>query len=232
MGAHCSRRTNGGFLFYDFVLRGHPCAMIESGMGFVRAELATCTLLSSLRPRLVVSVGIAGAAEEGPRVGDVVVASAACLLESGVPGSREQLQMPPDAALAAARAALKARGAGLHVGTAVTTRGSQQIAGDHAELPCPVLEMETVGIAAACTSAGIGLLSVRGISDTPADPSPVPIDRLVDRNFNLRRGGLILAILKRPSLLPRLIRFGSQGEMAATNAAIATVAMMPFMDSD
>lgn len=211
---------------YRFQLNGSFCALVECGMGFIRSERAARALIAALEPRCVVSCGIAGAAAADMRVGDVIVAAEACFLEGRSCRERTPLIVPSKAFLRTAEAELSACGARLFVGTAVTTGGSQII---EDAPPWPVLEMETIGIARVCAEYGVPLLSVRGVSDGPTEPTPIPIEELVDSRFNLRIAHIVRAILRRPTLIPRFLQFDGNCVKAARNAAIVVRAILAEM---
>lgn len=69
-------------------------------------------------------------------------------------------------------------------------------------------DMETEFIARACAEHGIPLLSLRAISDTPAEPFPAPSNILFDlKRQRTHAMNLSLHLLKHPSAVPRLVFF-------------------------
>jgi adenosylhomocysteine nucleosidase len=225
IGRH-ERTVTGAFHSYRFTLSGRDCLLVESGMGMARASDAARAVCSSLRPGLLVSFGIAGAARGGLRIGDVVVATGTCLLDKGRTVGFTALASLPESALRAVEQALTPRRAGIFSGTAITTRGSQVVELEPGDPVNPVLEMETFGISQVALEQGIPLLSIRSISDTPDQPIPVPMEELMDEDFNLQIGKIIKTCARHPSLLPRLLRLGVNGKKAAFNAALAVMAML------
>jgi adenosylhomocysteine nucleosidase len=209
-----------------FRLLNRDCLLITSGMGINRAAQATRALIDAFHPKLLVSVGVAGAVHANLDIGDVVVSRNACLLEKGRPGLFQPLALPSEAAWQAAGEALKPRRAQLYFGTAVTTHGSQLIQPQPAELTNPVLEMETYGIAQVAAELGIPLLSLRAISDGPRAPIPFDLEVMMDEQDNLRMGKMLKTILGHPQMLPQLLQMGRNTTMAAQNAAIALVAIL------
>jgi len=216
----------GRFRSYRFTLANLDCLLIETGIGARRAGAATRTLLEALRPDLILSFGIAGAVENGLHIGDVVAGSRVYSLEDGVPGRPIALaSLPPQAQQAAAHV-LQDCGARLVPGTIVTTPGSQTISTRPLEFLHPVLEMETAAVAWIASERGIPLLALRAISDTPAEPIPIPIEDIYDKEYRMRTGRMIWAIVRRPGLLPRLILVERNSRRAEENAAIAVAAIL------
>jgi adenosylhomocysteine nucleosidase len=224
---HDWERTDlGPFRCDRFSIQKRFCLLVTSGMGSRRAAQAAELLITSSHPQLLVSVGVAGAVFTDLQVGDVVAARNTCSLEAGWPGPLQPLALLSDAAWQAAEQVLQKRKVRLFSGTAVTTRGSQSIQHQPAEMINPVLEMETTGIASVALEHGLPLLSLRAISDSPAAPIPFDLEEMLDEQDNLRMGEIVRLTLRHPVLIPRLIRMGRNTTQAAENAALALVAAL------
>ena len=216
----------GGFRAWRFHLADKDCLLVETGIGTRRAGEAARALLAVRRAGLLLSFGIAGAVEADLRIGDVVVgrrvyALRAAALESplGLAGLSPDLEQ-------ATATALRARRAGLLPGTIVTTPGPQAIQGRPSVFPHPVLDMETAAVAQAAAQAGVPLLALRAISDNPAEPIPFPVEDIYDEQFRQRTGRLLLALLRRPSLLARLSGTVRNARIAEENAALAVTTIL------
>ena len=220
------RTTLGPFSCYRFQLANLDCLLVESGMGLKRAIAATRELLSAARPSLLVSFGVAGAVRNDLRVGDVVLAGGACLLDEGIPGAVLPLAPLTNAARQAAAQALQRRRARLVAGTALTTLGSQVIRDLPPEMAYPVLEMETAGIAQLAAEQGIPLLALRAVSDLVEDGLPLSIGELADEALTPRVGKIVKVVLRRPRIVPQLVRLAWNVEKAAENVALALVAAL------
>ena len=214
------------FRCFRFQLSGHKCLLVTSGMGIQRAAQATQALLKAITPQFLVSFGIAGAVQKYLQIGDVVVARNTCLLENGVTGHFWPLAALSETAWEAASQALQPRAARLVHGTAITTRGSQVILQQTQELPNPVLEMETAGIAQVAAEKGIPLLSLRAVSDGPQAPIPLDLEALMDEDANLRIGKLIGMVLRQPRILLQSRQMMQNSRKAADHAAMALVAAL------
>ena len=209
-----------------FGLQGQTYILVTSGMGVRRASEAARTLVEMGAVRWLISFGIAGAVKADLQIGDVITPEAVCRLEQGVPGPLLPITSWPEAALGAATQVLSKRGAHLFSGTAVTTGGSQVNEEQLEGVNCPILEMETAGIAQVAASKGIPLLSLRAISDGPCAPIPFDLGEMMDEDANLQAGRLLKAIVRHPSVLLQSRRLMRNTSIAADNAAIALLAAL------
>ena len=214
------------FSCHRFQLIDRDCWLITSGMGPIRAAQATRALLSVIIPKLLVSVGVAGAVNTDLEIGDVVASRKSRLLEKGIPGQIQPLALLSDLAWQTVVQTLQPHRARLVIGTALTTRGSQYFLPGSEEMENPVLEMETAGIAQVAAEHGIPLLSLRAVSDGPLAPIPFNLERLMDKNYNLQTGLMIKTLFLHPQILRQLVRLVRNTRIAAENAAIALVAAL------
>jgi adenosylhomocysteine nucleosidase len=220
------RITLGPYRGAHFQILDRNCILITSGMGLKRAKDATRILLTKESPQLIISFGIAGAPNVDLQIGDVVVARSACLLENGLPGRLKPLASMSKAAWNAANQALQPYEANLVFGTTITTRGSQVFLQRSEEMPYPILEMETAGIAHVAAEMGIPLLSIRSISDGPQSPIPLDLEAALDDKDNLRIGKLLLMALRHPQIIFHSGHIIQNSKIAADHAALSLVAAL------
>jgi adenosylhomocysteine nucleosidase len=89
------------------------------------------------------------------------------------------------------------------------------------------VDMETGAIANVCNAHGVALLSLRAISDSPAEPFPAPVSVLFDVEHQRMSFGRLLAyILRDPGCGWRLVRFGKQIARVRTSLTNAIVAVV------
>jgi adenosylhomocysteine nucleosidase len=212
-------------------LDDRDCTLITSGMGLKRASQASRALIEATSPQFLVSVGVAGAVNADLEIGEGVACRKTCQLEEGVPGPIESLALLSNAAWQAAAGALQARRSNLYSGTAITTHGSQFFPRQPEDMPNPVLEMETVGIAQVAAEKGVPLLSLRAISDGPRSPIPFDLEKVLDDEYNLRVGEILKMVIRHPRLLLQSIRMGQNTRLAADNAACAMVAALSQLET-
>ena len=226
------RIARGPFRGHRFDLSGHACVLVTSGMGIRRASEAARNLLELNAPRFLISFGIAGAVEADLEIGDVVIAEATCLLDQGVPGPRLPLTPWPVEARHAMIRALDRRGARLFSGTAVTTLGSQFVQYRAEDMPHPILEMETAGIAEVAAEQKIPLLSLRAISDGPCAPFPFNLSELMDKDANLHVSSMLKVVVHHPGIILQSRQLVRNTRIAADNAALALVAALEWLVSN
>jgi adenosylhomocysteine nucleosidase len=221
------RRTKlGGFRGARFRLMNRNCVLVTSGMGVKHAREATHTLLAATRPHLLISFGIAGAANDDLQIGDVVVARNTCLLENVLPGQFLSLASLSETAQHAASQALQPSGARLFSGTVITTRGAQGVLQGKEEITNPVLEMETAGIAQVAAENGIPLISIRSISDGPQSPIPFNLEAILDDKYDLHFGKLLMMVLCHPQIILQSRHMMQNSRKAAYHAARALIAVL------
>jgi len=202
------------------------CFLITSGIGCRRAMDATSALLDTTNPQILISFGIAGAMQKDLSIGDVVIAQRTCLFENG-----HLVEFRPLAGLTrkcwdATENILQQVKATLCLGTTITTRASQLNLDMMEQVPDPILEMETSGIAHIAEKNSIPLISVRSISDGPLAPLPFNLENLYDEKDDLRLVKLIQMLLKQPRTLLQSFRVLRNSQIAANHAAKAVMAIL------
>ena len=218
----------GRFKGFKFQLPAWECVLVECGWGMFRAEEATRVLIQQVHPALLLTFGIAGAVDGELNIGDVVCATNHFLLYKGSLQEMKASSPLSQPAQKAIEQSLKVKGAHLYSGATVTTRGSQLIPKKRKALIHPVLEMETAGIVQATAGTGIPWISLRGISDGPKAPIPFDLEAMVDDNYHMNMGKVLLAILKRPTILPQALNMSKNSQRAADNEATAVLAVLEF----
>jgi adenosylhomocysteine nucleosidase len=207
-------------------LGGRECLLVRSGMGLENAGEAARALLAAEKMEGIFTFGVAGAATEGLRIGDVVAVGSVTRLEEGRAGPWLPLAAFSGPALEAMAAALAARGARLARGAALTTRGSQVVPAELAGVENPVLEMETAAIARACAEGGAPLLALRGVSDSPSQPLPVDLGAVMDESSHLKIGQLLAALARNPGIVMKVGKMYQNLALAAENTAVAVIAAL------
>jgi adenosylhomocysteine nucleosidase len=219
------KRTElGPFRAVRFRLSDRDCLLVTTGMGLQRAVDGTRALLAALTPHLLISFGIAGAVNDSLHIGDVVVAGSTWLLDMGLPG--QPLASLSEAAWNATAEVLQPDGARLVAGTAITTRGSQVLSQSLEKMAHPILEMETAGIAEVAAGMGIPLVSIRSVSDGPQAPIPFDLEAVIDEEYNLRIGKMLVMVLRNPRIVFQSRRIMLNSRKAADHAARAVIAAL------
>jgi len=81
------------------------------------------------------------------------------------------------------------------------------------------VDMEGYYILQIVSGTRIPVISVRAISDSYDEDLPLEISKLVDREGHVQKVPLLKLLLKRPTRIPSLLRFGSHSRNAALNLA-------------
>jgi adenosylhomocysteine nucleosidase len=218
------------FRCYRFQLSGRNCLLVESGIGFKRAREAVRILIAAADPELIVSFGVAGAARDDLKVGDVIAASQTFLLEKDRKSLFNNLYPLSVAATLAAAHVLERRGARMVSGTVVTTRMSDADGLLPEEMPNPVLDMETAGIAQVASEHGTAVLALRAVSDGPSEPLSFNLEAMTDEDFNLSILKAAGMVILRPWLALASLRIVRNVRKASDNAAAALAAVMAQAD--
>ncbi len=200
-------------------IAGMDCLLVTSGMGMHRAGEAARLLIEHASPGWVISFGIAGATESELEIGDVVVVDAVCQWLDGAATSPVSIHPWNEEELGAAARLLTQRRNQLYHGTAVTTPGSQITRKHLVNLPHPVLEAETAGLAQAAMEKGVKLSAIRSISDGPVAPIPFDLAKMMDEHANIRYGKILVEIARHPRMIVGLRALVANSRIAADNAA-------------
>ena len=207
------------FRIYRFQLAGFSCILVKTGVGLKAAAEATRLLVASVAPRLLVSFGIAGSLHDDLRVGDVVFATGVWRLKEGKLQEFRPLWPLADEARRAASDFLRRRESSLFPGTIITTPGTQAVTLGDEKPVHPVLDMETAAVAEVAARAGIPLIALRSISDTPSEPLPFDLEALTGEDYRPRLGRIAAMILRDPGILARSFRLKANAERASANMA-------------
>lgn len=224
------RITIGTFQGAHFPLAEKTCRLVTSGMGARRAGEATRKLMELYAPHILISFGIAGAVESDLAIGDVVLPESFCRFDHGEASPLLPLATWQSVAQQAMTQALVSRSAHLYIGTAVTSSGAQATRSQLGDIPHPILEMETAGIAQVAKELGIPIFSLRAISDGPVAPIPFDLGEMMDEDANLRTGRLLSTIIRNPAILLQSLRMMRNSGIAADNAAVSLLAALQLAD--
>ncbi|WP_298271970.1 phosphorylase [Geobacter sp.] len=212
------------FTLYRFLLGGAGINLVESGMGPNRAARAA-DALAETAPAAIVSFGFGGAVLPGLEVGDLVV-GVGCWLASGshlVPRGAIDRDL--------ARDILDGLGGPFRrvaFGQIITSR---EILAKKAlapllprEFDTPVLDMETAAVAEIAERRAIPLVALRAVSDDAREELSFTLDEFTDRDMNIRGTKVLATILRKPWIVPQLIRLARNTHTAGATLADAVIA--------
>ena len=199
--------------FVSGLINDRAITILHTGVGAKNCNDRIETLLHKVRPRVVVSSGFAGAIEENLKAGDLILAE----------------NFSDRGLLDAAEQGLSDRN--LRTVTVFTSTSIVDSVAERNEIAresgSAAIDMETGAIANVCRSHGVPLLALRAISDTAAQPFPVPPNVLFDlERQRTSYGRLFGYLLTHPASIPRLIAFGreiNRIRAQLTNALVALI---------
>lgn len=175
--------------------------LLLTGMGLMNAQRAITAELARATPRRVLSAGFAGGLAPGLSMGTVLFSS-----------SDDELARSLQSA-----GALPAR---FHCAERVVTTAREKRA-LHEQTGADAVEMESEIICSVCGRQGIPNAVVRVILDTATEDLPLDFNSLMNTRQELAPGKLALALLRRPQIIPALLRL--QRHSAAAAKALARV---------
>lgn len=220
----------GKFKAYRFTVSDRECILVECGWGMFRAAEATRQFISAFHPSYLISFGIAGAVQADLNIGDLVVAGDSYLLEDKQLAKHKPIARLSSECVKSIESSLSGKGVRLVHGVAITTRGSQLTASEVPMLTHPVLEMETAGIVDEANEAGISLISLRAISDGPVAPIPFDLGKMINPDYSMKIGKILLEVLRHPKILTQGAKIQRNSQFAAEIAALATLAVLSVHD--
>jgi len=220
----------GGFKALRIPSAGHEFLLLESGMGFDNATRATLAIVAANRPDLIVSAGYCGGIAPELHVGSVVVATT--LLQAAVSGIQQvAVNIPAVAERFATEGAADSFPvcAGTFVGTS-TVMSKRWLAGLlNNDFLCPVVEMESFAIARIAAENGIPLIAIRSVSDPASEELDFSLDEFCDSSLRIRPARVLLTILRKPRIIPQLVRLSNNSRIASQSLTLALRRLIPLL---
>lgn len=221
----------GRFRCWNFDTGNHHVCLIRSGMGVAHAAEAASALISVHQPALMVSFGFGGAVRPGPAIGDLVLATRLFRLENG---HFTQLDEPDREFTERARVSLESHGISsafhIHQGAFITTDRIENKQGLarllDPDLVNPLLEMETGAVGRVAAGAEIPFMAIRAVSDSADEEFDFSIAEFTDRDLNISIPRVILTIIRKPGIIPQVIRLARNSRMAADNLASGIMTLL------
>ncbi len=214
-----------------FTLAGHEILLVESGMGFHNAAKAAELLVREYCPDLLVSAGFCGGIAPQLLAGDIVVAKGIVI------ANEDGFEEVPVALAAIGRnfAALQAAEGkrtfgGTFVSTSVIT-SKRRLAGMLSD-SCsnPVVEMESGAVAIVAAKNNIPFLAIRAVSDCADEELGFSLDEFCDTDMRrIRIHKVLLTVLRKPRIIPQLVRLSRSSRRAAESLTIALSRLFPSL---
>lgn len=214
-----------------FSLAGHEFLLVESGMGFDNAARAAEMLVRDCQPDLLVSAGFCGGIATELLAGDVVVAKE--IIIANEDGFEEiPVQISPVGQNFVVRQAAEGKRTvgGTFVSTSIIT-SKRLLAGMlPGSCPNPVVEMESGAVAIIAAKNNIPLLAIRAVSDTADEELGFSLDDFCDPDMRrIRISKVLLTILRKPRIIPQLVRLSRSSSRAAESLTAALSSLFPAL---
>lgn len=215
-----TRSTTSGRSICHCQIAGHDIVLAESGMGLLNAGWGAMST-SRETPDLLISAGFGGAVLPGLAVGDVVAAEQVMQFHDSV---FEQTEVGFFGLNSAADQLSFNRGCFISCDLILNKRS---LAGQLPEgTRNPLVEMESAAVARVAASLGIPFLGIRVVSDPWDEELGFTMDEFCDDAMRIRPARVLATIIKRPHIVPQLIRLARNSRVAAKSLAKAMNALL------
>jgi adenosylhomocysteine nucleosidase len=201
-----------GISSFKTAIRDNDVEVLLTGIGNAACgeSLSKNSFLQDGKPDLVISSGLAGALKERFKPGDLIVPLKARTLRNNANAESD---------LVSRERAIQ-QGA-LPIGTLITVDRIVPTAEEKARLAFfgEAVDMESAIIMSHFAAANVPVLTIRAVSDAADEDLPIDFDRCLTPQGAIKPMSLVNAIVRRPSKLPNLVRFGRQSNLAAQKLA-------------
>ena len=220
---------------YRFTHGNVKVLLVKSGMGLENAASAANVLIKTLKPALIVNFGFCGGVKPGPQVGDIIVAHR-ILLNRDTLFSPQSGIVEEDAKLLSRSLAdsLADRGFTVYGGAFITCADIKSKAEMARSIPSwannPVLEMETAAVALTAARGGVPFIALRVVTDDAGEELDFTIGELTDERMNIRIGKVLMAVARKPRIIPQMLRLSKNSGRAGENLALAVVMLLEDTD--
>jgi len=203
------RYKSGGLVFRGGRYDGIRVAIVEAGMGFVRARNATTALIDAHTPDWILSCGFSGALLPEMHVGEIVMAN------SIVDQHGQELHQSLNAESNPT--------GGLYVGRVLTAdemvrtiEEKRQLAEQHAAI---AVDMESLAVAQIARDRKKNFMAIRAISDDMSSDLPPEVLSVVGATGAVRLGAALGSLVKRPESAKEMWHLRSNAKIAAESLA-------------
>lgn len=204
-----NRYKGGGFVFRGGRYDGIRIAIVEAGLGFVRARTATQALIDGHSPAWLLSCGFSGALLPQMKTGHVIMA------DEIVDQHGNDLKLHLNA--------VSDEPNGLYVGRLLTADAmvrtieeKQQLAESHSAI---AVDMESLAVAQVAHDAKTRFMAIRVISDDMSVDLPPEVLSIIGDTGAVRFGAAVGSIMNRPGSFKEMMHLRSNAQAAARSLA-------------
>lgn len=199
--------------------RFHEITFAETGMGVENAVRVFEHVAGITTPEVVISLGYCGGLVPGAAVGDLIWASAVCLIDG------PQVEVLPISGqdLVFGKLSLSVP---IRQGTFITLRQWMKkvdiLPHVPAGMPLPVCEMETFGVARLAMERNVPFFAIRCLSDADQDEIAFDPSAMCDPSGSLRLARSLRFFASHSRLLGQAMKLRRASAIASRNLALAT----------
>jgi adenosylhomocysteine nucleosidase len=201
---------------------------VLTGIGITNAEAAIKYVLTDHNPDCIISMGFGGALYHNAVIGDLVWASQIHL----IPAMNDDTVECPDSQGILIQIKQKTN---IHEGVILTLRKwkkKTEIPGIFSErFPFPVSDMETFPLAKYSLQKKLPFFALRAVTDTDDEEIPFNPYEITDKAGNYRITHALALPLRRPLLIPKLIRLGRNSRKASQNLCSAVQSLIATLSA-
>ncbi len=210
------KREIGEVRFFLGKAGGQQVMLVQSGVGYRKAQRATSLLLESYSPELIVSAGYTGALQPHLGAAELVIAPEIYERDLQEKKGNEQVEAIrlsvriEDSIVSFARQLAEEMGLRYHDGNLMT---SAKVVSDPAskgllgqEHPLVAVDMETAAVGRMAEKSGIPFLSIRSVLDPLDLKIDLPWEQFIDRRRQVKFGYKVVYFLKQPWVVWQFMR--------------------------
>jgi len=228
--ASAKRGACGNLTAYSFDCSSHKIVLCEGGIGFDRAVAAAETIIRETGPDMLISSGFCGGITPDLKVGDVVVARTVVVV-SGTLIEEVPVEISASSGDFVARQA--AAGTRVFGGLFACTPVIMTKASLAELLPTgsgfQVVEMESAAVATVAIKNGIPFAGIRAVSDPFDEELDFSLDEFCDEQMRIRIPRVLLTIMRKPRIVPQLIRLARNSKVAGASLADSVKQFLAFV---
>ncbi len=221
----------GNRRIYRFTAGKRAVCLVESGMGPANAAIATRLLIDRSRPKVILNFGFAGAISPELKVGDIVLACRLLFLHGKLFSEQQGLDVRANRLCADLLG--KGESSFVHHAAFVTTArisGKMELGKRMpTDIKQAVVEMESSAVAQIANKEGIPLIAIRAISDGALEELAFNLDEFCDRELNLQIWRVLLTMVRKPWIIPQLIRLSRNSGYAGRRLSEAVSRLLPAL---
>jgi adenosylhomocysteine nucleosidase len=203
-------------------MAGHDIMIVEAGMGFDNAATATEHLVQAAQPEILISAGFCGGISTELHVGDVVVATGLIVVsEKGLDDVPVEITTSSRNFIVRQMAEGRRVFGGLFASTPVIMQKSRLASLLPANAQSPVVEMESAAVAIIAVENCIPFTGLRAVSDPFDEELGFSLDEFCDKRMRIRISKVLLTVVRKPRIIPQLIRLARNSRVAGTSLSQA-----------